>query len=129
MPSRRSASRSTIRCSRTFVAAWTGPASPTNRGVDWDAGLPVDYLRELVGYWRQSVRLAGQEQRLNGFEHFRTRIDGQSIHFIHARSPHPDALPLMITHGWPGSVVEFLDLIPRLTDPPATVVGRRMRST
>ena len=88
-------------------------------GIAWDAGLPVDYLRDLVGYWRQTYDWRAQEERLNGFEHFRTRIDGQSIHFIHARSPHPDALPLMITHGWPGSVVEFLDLIPRLTDPPA----------
>jgi pimeloyl-ACP methyl ester carboxylesterase len=85
----------------------------------WDAGLPVDYLRELVGYWREAYDWRAEEERLNGFEHFRTRIDGQSIHFIHARSPHPDALPLLITHGWPGSVVEFLDLIPRLTDPPA----------
>ena len=60
-----------------------------------------------------------QEARLNEFDHFRTRIDGQSIHFVHARSAHADALPLLITHGWPGSIVEFLDVIPRLTDPEA----------
>jgi pimeloyl-ACP methyl ester carboxylesterase len=87
--------------------------------VGWDAGMPVAYLHELVDYWRHSYDWRAHEARLNGFEHFRTRIDGQSIHFIHARSPHPDAVPLVITHGWPGSVVEFLELIPRLTDPTA----------
>jgi pimeloyl-ACP methyl ester carboxylesterase len=88
-------------------------------GTGWEAGMPVDYLRELVDYWQHSYDWRAEEAGLNRFEHFRTRIDGQSIHFIHARSPHPDALPLVITHGWPGSVVEFLDLIPRLTDPTA----------
>ena len=58
-----------------------------------------------------------QEARLNELAHFRTAIDGQSIHFVHARSPHADARPLLLTHGWPGSIVEFLDVIPRLTDP------------
>jgi pimeloyl-ACP methyl ester carboxylesterase len=88
-------------------------------GTGWDAGVPVDYLRELVDYWCETYDWRAQETLLNDFEHFRTRIDGQSIHFIHARSPHPGALPLLITHGWPGSIVEFLDVIPRLTDPPA----------
>jgi len=85
----------------------------------WDYGVPVDYLRELVDYWRDAYDWRAQEERLNEFAHFRTRIDGQSIHFIHARSAHADALPLLITHGWPGSVVEFLDVIPRLIDPEA----------
>jgi pimeloyl-ACP methyl ester carboxylesterase len=85
----------------------------------WDYGIPVDYLRELVDYWRDAYDWRAQEERLNEFAHFRTRIDGQSIHFIHARSAHADALPLLITHGWPGSVVEFLEVIPRLTDPEA----------
>ena len=76
--------------------------------------------RELVDYWRDDVRLARRRRRaLNAFAHFRTEIDGQSIHFVHARSPHADALPLLLTHGWPGSIVEFLDVIPRLTDPEA----------
>jgi pimeloyl-ACP methyl ester carboxylesterase len=88
-------------------------------GTDWDGGMPIGYLRELVDYWCNSYDWRAQERHLNGFEHFRTRIDGQSIHFIHARSAHPDAFPLLLTHGWPGSVVEFLDVIPRLTDPPA----------
>ncbi len=83
----------------------------------WDYGMPVDYLRELVEYWRDSYDWRAEETRLNGFDHYRTPIDGQDIHFIHARSSHPDALPLLISHGWPGSIVEFLDVIPRLTDP------------
>jgi pimeloyl-ACP methyl ester carboxylesterase len=88
-------------------------------GTEWEGGMPIGYLRELVEYWCDSYDWRAQERRLNEFEHFRTRIEGQSIHFIHARSPHPDAFPLVITHGWPGSVVEFLDVIPRLTDPQA----------
>jgi len=85
----------------------------------WEAGLPMDYLRELVGYWMDGYDWRGEEARLNGLDHFRTQIDGQSIHFVHVRSPHPDAMPLVLTHGWPGSFVEFLDVIPRLVDPPA----------
>lgn len=88
-------------------------------GTGWEYGAPVDYLRELVEYWRDEYDWRTQEARLNELAHFRTRIDGQSIHFVHARSEHPDALPLLIPHGWPGSIVEFLDVIPRLTDPEA----------
>ncbi len=86
-------------------------------GTGWEYGVPIDYLRELVGYWRDGYDWRSQEARLNSFSHFRTRIDDQSIHFLHARSDHAEALPLLITHGWPGSIVEFLDVIPRLTDP------------
>jgi pimeloyl-ACP methyl ester carboxylesterase len=86
-------------------------------GTRWEYGIPLDYLRELVDYWRDDYDWRAQEARLNTFEHFRTTIDGQSIHFVHARSPHPDAVPLLLTHGWPGSIVEFLDVIPRLTNP------------
>jgi pimeloyl-ACP methyl ester carboxylesterase len=86
-------------------------------GTGWEYGIPIDYLRELIGYWRDEYDWRAQEARLNQLEHFRTRIDGQSIHFIHARSPHANAFPLLLTHGWPGSVVEFLDVIPRLTEP------------
>ena len=88
-------------------------------GTTWEAGVPVDYLRDLVGYWRHAYDWRAEEARLNGYDHYRTELDGQAVHFIHARSPHPDAFPLLITHGWPGSVVEFLEVIPRLTDPPA----------
>lgn len=85
----------------------------------WEYGIPVDYLRELVEYWRDEYDWRAQETRLNELEQYRTRIDDQSIHFIHARSPHADAQPLLMTHGWPGSVVEFVDVIPRLTNPEA----------
>ncbi len=88
-------------------------------GSGWEYGIPLDYLRELVDYWRAGYDWRAQEARLNELEHFHTRVDGQSIHFIHARSEHVDALPLLLTHGWPGSVLEFLDVIPRLTAPEA----------
>ena len=88
-------------------------------GSGWEYGIPIDYLAELVAYWLDSYDWRAQEVKLNHLAQFRTRIDGQSVHFIHARSAHPDAFPLLMTHGWPGSVVEFLDVIPRLTDPGA----------
>jgi len=88
-------------------------------GTGWEYGTPVDYLRELVAYWRDTYDWRAQEARLNQLAHFRTRIDGQSIHFIHARSARADAFPLLIMHGWPGSIVEFLEVIPRLTAPEA----------
>jgi len=88
-------------------------------GTGWDAGMPIAYLRELTEYWLGPYDWRREEARLNRFPHFTTVVDGQSIHFIHARSPHEGAMPLLLTHGWPGSIVEFLDVIPRLTDPPA----------
>src|SRR5262245_23283477 len=88
-------------------------------GTGWEYGVPIDYLRGLVEYWRDSYDWRAQEARLNELAHFRTRIDGQSIHFVHARSPRPDAFPLLVMHGWPASIVELLDVIPRLTDPEA----------
>jgi pimeloyl-ACP methyl ester carboxylesterase len=88
-------------------------------GTGWEYGIPTDYLRELVEYWRDEYDWRAEEARLNQLAHFRTRIDGQSIHFVHARSARTDAFPLLLMHGWPGSIVEFLDVIPRLTDPEA----------
>jgi epoxide hydrolase len=88
-------------------------------GTGWEYGIPEDYLRDLVEYWRDTYDWRAQEARLNELAHYRTWIDGQSIHFIHARSAHADAFPVLLMHGWPGSVVEFLDVIPRLTDPEA----------
>jgi pimeloyl-ACP methyl ester carboxylesterase len=88
-------------------------------GTGWEYGTPVAYARELVEYWRDVYDWRAQEALLNELDHFRTRIDGQTIHFVHARSRHADAFPLLIIHGWPGSIVEFLDVIPRLTDPEA----------
>ncbi len=86
-------------------------------GARWDYGTPLGYLRDLVEYWRDSYDWRAQEARLNELAQFRTPIDGQPIHFIHVRSPIDDALPLLITHGWPGSVVELLEVVPRLADP------------
>jgi epoxide hydrolase len=86
-------------------------------GSRWEYGMPIEYLRELVGYWRDQYDWRTEEARLNQFDHFRTTIDGQSIHFLHARSGQPDAFPLLLTHGWPGSFVEFLEVIPRLAEP------------
>ena len=88
-------------------------------GTGWEYGVDVGYLRDLVSYWHDTYDWRAQEEALNRFDHFRTTVDGQGIHFIHARSGDPDALPLLLTHGWPGSIVEFLDVIPRLTDPEA----------
>lgn len=88
-------------------------------GVGWDYGIPQDYLRELADYWRNTYNWRADEARLNQYPQFLTTIDGAQVHFIHVRSPEPAALPLVLTHGWPGSVVEFLDLIEPLADPAA----------
>ena len=87
--------------------------------TDRSQGVPLAYLRELCGYWADGYDWRATEARLNGLPQFRTAIDGLGIHFLHVRSPHPGALPLVITHGWPGSVVEFLKVIGPLTDPTA----------
>ncbi len=86
---------------------------------DWSQGIPLAYTQELAEYWASSYDWRAREAALNRFDHYRTTIDGLGIHFIHARSPHPDAFPLVITHGWPGSVVEFHKVIEPLTDPTA----------
>jgi pimeloyl-ACP methyl ester carboxylesterase len=86
---------------------------------DWSQGVPLNYVREVADHWRHRYDWRQREARLNAVEHYITDIDGISIHFVHQRSPHPDAMPLLITHGWPGSVVEFYELLPRLTDPTA----------
>jgi len=86
---------------------------------DWSQGLPLGYARELAGYWATEYDWRAREAALNRFDQFITEIDGLDIHFIHQRSPHADALPLVITHGWPGSVVEFGKVIEPLTDPTA----------
>jgi epoxide hydrolase len=88
-------------------------------GVDWTPGVPVGYLKELVAYWRTGYDWRAQEAELNGFPQFTTEIDGQTIHFLHVRSPEPNALPLVVTHGYPSSIAEFVHLIGPLTDPGA----------
>jgi len=86
-------------------------------GVGWDYGVPMDYLRDLAEHWRTSYDWRAQEARLNAHPQFTTTIDGQNIHVLHVRSAEPDALPLLLTHGWPGSVAEFHDIIGPLTEP------------
>jgi epoxide hydrolase len=88
-------------------------------GAGWSRGVPLDYLRELAEYWRTGYDWREHEAQLNELPQFATRIDGANAHFLHIRSAEPDALPLIMTHGWPGSVVEFLDVIEPLTDPRA----------
>jgi len=89
----------------------------TETGEDWSQGVPLDYARDLCGYWAREYDWRVTEARLNALPQFRTEIDGLGIHFLHVRSPHPDALPLILSHGWPGSIVEFLKVIEPLTNP------------
>jgi epoxide hydrolase len=86
-------------------------------GVGWSRGVPLGYLKELAEYWRTIYDWRKNEARLNEFPHFTTTIDGTNVHFLHVQSPEPDALPLVLTHGWPGSVVEFLGVIGPFSDP------------
>jgi epoxide hydrolase len=85
---------------------------------DWSQGVPLAYLEDLCRYWAEDYDWRATERRLNGLPQFRTVIHGVGIHFLHLRSAHRDALPLVVTHGWPGSIVEFLKVIGPLTDPP-----------
>jgi pimeloyl-ACP methyl ester carboxylesterase len=86
---------------------------------DWSQGVPLDYLRELCAYWADGYDWRRTEARLNALPGYRTEIDGLGIHLLHVRSPHSNALPLVMTHGWPGSIVEFLKVIEPLSDPAA----------
>ena len=88
-------------------------------GTPWQRGVPVDYLRQLADYWAHGFDWRAQEAELNSYPQFRTQIDGQTVHFLHVESPEPTARPLILLHGWPGSVVEFLDIIGPLSNPRA----------
>lgn len=88
-------------------------------GTEWDYGVPVVYMKELVEYWRTKYNWREQEKRLNTLDQFVTRIDGLDIHFVHVRSKVKSAVPLVIVHGWPGSFYEFHKIIGPLTDPEA----------
>jgi pimeloyl-ACP methyl ester carboxylesterase len=85
----------------------------------WGYGTPLAYARELAEYWRTTYDWRRHEARLNQFPQFTTTIDGANVHFLHVRSPEKKALPLLLIHGWPGSIVEFLEVIGPLTDPRA----------
>lgn len=84
---------------------------------DWSQGTPLAYLQEVCGYWARDYDWRAREVRLNRLGQYRANVDGVGLHFVHVRSPHPDALPLLLSHGWPGSIVEFARVIPMLTDP------------
>lgn len=94
---------------------WPDPETPD----DWSQGIPLAYVKEIVSYWREQYDWRRAESLLNGFPQFRTEIDGLGFHFIHVRSPNADARPLILTHGWPGSIMEFHKVIGPLTDPAA----------
>jgi pimeloyl-ACP methyl ester carboxylesterase len=96
----------------TGAAARPGPVPP-----GWEYGVPLGYVQRLVGYWRDEYDWRAWEEKLNAYPQFVAEIDGQRVHFLHVRSPEPDALPLVLTHGWPNSIVEYLDLAGALSDP------------
>jgi pimeloyl-ACP methyl ester carboxylesterase len=86
---------------------------------DWSQGIPLAYVQDVVEYWANTYDWRARERALNRFDQFVTEVDGIDVHLVHQRSPHPDAIPLLITHGWPGSIVEFHKVIEPLTDPVA----------
>ncbi len=98
---------------RLRATRWPDKETPD----DWSQGIPLAYVQDVVRYWEKDYDWRAREKLLNRFPQFRTTIDGLGIHFIHVRSPHANALPLVMTHGWPGSIVEFQKVIEPLTDP------------
>ena len=105
----------------TPISTTCGPDSPTPGGQrrsasNWSQGIPLNYTRELADYWAGEYDWRAREEALNRFDQFTTEIDGLEIHFIHQRSRHSDAFPLLLTHGWPGSIVEFHKVIGPLTE-------------
>jgi pimeloyl-ACP methyl ester carboxylesterase len=86
---------------------------------DWSQGVPLAWLQDICRYWAEAYDWRAREAALNRFDQFVTTLDGLDVHFIHARSPHPEALPLIMTHGWPGSIVEFHKVIEPLSNPTA----------
>jgi pimeloyl-ACP methyl ester carboxylesterase len=96
---------------RLVRARWPEPATVP----DWTQGVPLEWLRGLCSYWADGYDWRRLEQRLNALPQFRTEIDGVMVHYVHVPSDDPDAVPLVLTHGWPGSIVEFLDVIPLLS--------------
>jgi pimeloyl-ACP methyl ester carboxylesterase len=86
---------------------------------DWSQGVPLAYLQDVCRYWADGYAWHDTQDRLNALPQFRTEVDGVGIHFLHVPSPEPAALPLVLTHGWPGSIVEFLKVIGPLSDPAA----------
>ncbi len=87
--------------------------------AEWDYGFSLAYLKELAAHWRERFDWRVQESEMNRFAHFRATVDGVGLHFLHERGRGPNPLPLVITHGWPGSLLEMLKILPLLTDPAA----------
>ena len=100
---------------RLDATRWPDAETPD----DWSQGIPLAYMKEICAYWANEYDWRATEERINQWPQFKTEIEGLDIHFLHARSKHEDALPLIMTHGWPGSIVEFLKVIEPLTDPVA----------
>jgi hypothetical protein len=98
---------------RLEATRWPGEVP----GSDWDYGTSQGYVQELVEYWRTRFDWKAQERRINAFHHYRTLVDGLGIHFIHEQGQGPNPMPLLMTHGWPGSFFEMYKIIPLLTDP------------
>src|SRR5271167_1227025 len=97
---------------------------PEKETVEDDSqGVPLDLMQDLARYWASEYDWRSCEQKLNALPHFVTEIDGLDIHFIHVRSQHEDALPLVVTHGWPGSIIEQLKIVDPLTNPTAHGAG------
>jgi pimeloyl-ACP methyl ester carboxylesterase len=88
-------------------------------GISWEQGTNLEYLQDLLRQWAEDFDWRAQERHLNGFHHFRAEIDGTWIHFVHERASGQDAIPLILTHGWPSSFLEYLSLVPPLTEPAA----------
>src|SRR5215813_12615668 len=86
-------------------------------GSDWDYGTNLGYLQELVAYWRTRFDWRAQEKRINAFHHYKATVEGLGIHFIHEKGQGSSPMPLVITHGWPGSFFEMHKILPLLTDP------------
>ncbi|MGV9638519.1 epoxide hydrolase family protein [Nocardia rhamnosiphila] len=88
-------------------------------GIGWQHGTELEYLKSLLGYWADGYDWRAQERRLNTFDQFRAEVDGVHLHFVHQRARNGDGIPLILTHGWPGSFVEYLPVVAMLTDPQA----------
>ncbi|MED5405414.1 MAG: epoxide hydrolase, partial [Chloroflexota bacterium] len=86
-------------------------------GTSWDYGSNLDYVKELVEYWRTNFDWRAQEELINSFSHFKTEVDGLEIHYIHEKGKGPNPMPLVVTHGWPGTFFEMHKIIPLLSDP------------
>lgn len=112
-PFRVEISQADVDALRARLAATRWPTDLPDAG--WDYGVPVAYLRDLADHWLHRYDWRAWEARLNAHPQFTTSIDGQTVHFLHVRSARPDALPIVLTHGWPGSVVEFLDVVEPLS--------------